>query len=242
MSALKAGCAGFPIGRERYFAALQTVEVEASARLSTMENIRKEAPKGFEFSLIASRVITHADENSANVRRRSAVGYFRDTPEVGLASEETRAAAEALGAKFIVYETPASFYPDADHLRAIYKYFNGLRRLKSALPIWHPRGRWELKLLKKVCADLGLIRARDPLDHTGEEPPSPLREKPALNYFRLRGGVTGAYGDGELVEILKTCGDAPSYVYFLSRTSSFKDARRLTSPALLSHVRPKRLV
>lgn len=234
MAALKAGCAGFPIGRERYFGVLTTVELDSTfekmPKLATLENIRSEAPSGFEFSMRAPRAITHAPE-LADVRQRSRVGHFRDTPEVGLAAEAARAAAEALGAKFVVFEIPASFFPDADHLRDLYRFFKNWRRGKL-LPIIQPKN-WSAKLVTKVCGELGLVAARDPLDHSGEDAPGPLRAKPTLNYFRLRGGATGSYGDGELEEIRKACRDVPSYVYFTNRLNSFRDARRLIAGAAL---------
>lgn len=234
MAALKAGCAGFPIGRERYFGVLSTVELDSTfekmPKLSTLQAIRAEAPKDFEFSVRAPRRITHAPE-LADLRQRSRVGHFRDTPEVGLAAEELRAAADALQAKFVVFEIPGTFFPDADHLRDLYRFFKNLRRGKFA-PVIQTKN-WPGKLVSKVCGELGLIAARDPLDHSGEDAPAPLRARPSLNYFRLRGGPTGSYGDGELEEIRKACRDVPSYVYFTNRLNSFRDARRLIAGAAL---------
>lgn len=235
---IRAGCAGFPIARSRYFGQLPSVELDAtfagSPKLATLEAIRASAPPGFEFSLRASQLITHTRESAGfrtegakalSAKRALCVGHFRDTPEVGLAWESTRAAAEALGARFIVLETPTSFYPDANHLRDMYRFFKGIRRGRFAL-VWQPRGDWDARLRRKVCADLQLQRALDPLDHFGEPPPGPLAPKAEVNYFRLRGGTAGAYGPGELAEIRKACGDAPSYVYFLNRVNGFKDACR----------------
>lgn len=233
-AAIRAGCAGFPIGRARYFAALGAVELDAFERtpkLATLEKIKAEAPAGFEFSLRAARVITHAEE-SAQVARRQVVGHFRDTPQVGLAWEGARAAAEAVGAKFVVFETPSSFYPDADHLRDMYRFFKGLRRPKGAMLIWQPKGSvWQKKLVDKCCADLGLVLARDPLETAPDD--SPLKARPAVQYFRLRGGVNGTYTEGELEKVKRACSDIPSFVIFTNRLKSFRDARRLIAGASL---------
>lgn len=239
--ALRAGCAGFPVGRSRYFKLLSTVEVDAtfagSPRLSTLEGMRAEAPPGFEFSMRASQLITHSESSpgfrpegakSVSRKRLPFLGHFRDTPEVGLAWEASRAAAEALGARFVVFETPASFYPDANHLRDMYRFFKAIRRGRAAL-VWQPRADWEGKLLRKVCADLELLRARDPLDQFSSDQSNPLAARAPLNYFRLRGGTAGGYGPGELSEIKKASADAPSYIYFLNRMHGFRDACGLTA-------------
>ncbi len=238
--ALRAGCAGFPVARSRYFKLLSTVEVddtfERQPKLATLEAIRASAPAGFEFSMRGSQLITHTDASpgfrakgakNLSYKRVPCVGHFRDTPEVGLAWEATRSAAETLGARFVVLETPATFYPDANHLRDMYRFFKGIRRGRFAL-VWQPRGEWDGKLVRKVCGDLELLRARDPLDHFSTDGAHPLAApRREVNYFRLRGGTAGAYGPGELAEVRRACGDAPSYVYFLNRMNSLKDACRL---------------
>lgn len=216
--ALKVGCAQFAVARARYFDTLSTVEVGSAfiepPRLSTAEGWRREAPKDFEFSVPADQRITHLESSStyekirAKIpeRRRPFCGHFKDTPEVALAWEATRAVAGALEARFVVFETPASFYPDANHLRDLYRFFKAAPRGRWQY-VWQPRGRWEPKLLEKISADLQLLRARDPFEEPGD-PPKGLR------YYRLRGPD---YSLSQLSVLRKLGRDAPAYAYFLRR-------------------------
>lgn len=238
MAFQKIGCGGFPVSRERYFQELKTVEIAstflATPKLSTVEIWKKEAPAGFEFSMRASQIITHPADSRGYAkilrkipeRRRNFCGHFKPAPEVDFAWEATRAAAETLGARFVVFETPPTFYPDANHLRDFYRFFKSIRRTPAAL-VWHPRGSWEPRMIGKVCADLGLILAADPVSAPQTEVSSGL----ALNYFRLpglRGG--GVYSETQLREVARRCGNSPSYVFFTHR-SSWHDARRFAALA-----------
>ena len=219
---LKVGCAGFPVARSRYFQTLKTVEIASSflqpPRPGTARAWREEAPEGFDFSIRAWKLITHPATHisfgklSEKIpeKRRPFCGHFKPTAEVARSWEATRALAAELGAKFIVFETPASFYPDANHLRDMYRFFKE-NSMEGALAVWEPRGSWEPRLIAKVCADLGLIRAVDPScqDPVGGR----------VNYFRV-GRETGPLSLGRLG------GGRPSYLYFTSR-DSWRQARGL---------------
>lgn len=214
----KVGCAMFAVARERYFQTLNTVELGPAfietPKLATASLWRAEAPKDFDFSLPASQILTHPASNSSYdkirakipERRRDFCGHFKDTPETQLAWEGTRAVAAALRARFIVFETPASFYPDSNHLRDMYRFFKSAARGGSAF-VWQPRASWEPKLLAKVCGDLGLMRAFDPFEQPGDPPSGP-------RYFRLRGAE---YTDGQLKQLRRFAEGAATYAYFLRR-------------------------
>jgi uncharacterized protein YecE (DUF72 family) len=132
--------------------------------------------------------------------------------------------AEALGARFILFQTPASFYPNADHLRDMYRFFKGIRRQGRAALVWEPRGTWDESLVTKVCGDLGLLR--------GADPEGPRVRAGAVAYYRLHGRLEGGrvrygngYSDAELRALLELCGAGPAYVYFNTSTM-WKDAGR----------------
>ncbi|MBI4375726.1 MAG: DUF72 domain-containing protein [Elusimicrobia bacterium] len=220
---LRAGCGGFPVGRDRYFKALPTVELSSSfdrlPRLRTAQTWKSEAPNGFDFSMLACRDITHPARSGgyASPSRSAALGHFRPSDAVFSAWEETRSVVEALGARFLVFVTPPSFYPDANHLRDMYRFFKSARRGAAAW-VWQAQGTWELRLLSKVCGDLGLIRASDPL---AAEYPSFGR----LNYFRLSRPPEGGFNPEHFRRIRLRCQEKPSYVFFAYR-QSWDDARR----------------
>lgn len=224
----KAGCKGFPVARGSYFAVLGTVEIDTSfynlPKLETAAVWRAEAPKGFEFALRALQLITHPGDSSTygrtrrklSPKRKAFCGHFKATPEVDLAWADTRAVAEALGARFIVFETPSSFFPDSNHLRDLYRFFQGARRGTASF-IWQPKGsEWTDKLLAKVCGDLKLI-----------VPARPLEGRPGfgnVHYVRLPESEAG-YTDAQLRAVRASCADKPAYVIFRNR-AAWEDARR----------------
>ena len=82
-----------------------------------------------------------------------------------------------------------------------------------------------IRLVKRVCGDLGLHHGVDPL----------MRESlhGGVRYFRLIGRIEGKridaqhmYSDSELSDIAAKCEGKPSYVFFSNR-SSWADALRL---------------
>jgi uncharacterized protein YecE (DUF72 family) len=145
-------------------------------------------------------------------------GAFRESLEVHEAWMSTKAAAEALGAKIVLFETPPSFQPGSDRLRDMYRFFKKAARGKLSF-VWHPRGsEWD-SLGDKVCAELGLIRAFDPL----RQPPP---RKGAFLYMRPFVARMAALSVDNMATIAAACDGVPAYVA-LSHRSSFRDCERL---------------
>lgn len=226
---VKVGCAGFPVGRDRYWRELGFVEAATGAvmpRAETLAGWRRDVPEGAEVAVQAYRLLTHGPQDAGfpaagkklSKARQSQCGAFRDSLEVYEAWLATKAAAEALGARLVIFETPSSFQPGPDRLRDFYRFFKALPRGRLA-PVWAPRGReWE-RLADKVCGDLGLERAFDPLRQ-----PAPARGR-----FRyLRPGVPrGSFlGVDDMSTIAQAASEKPSYVVF-SHLRAFPDAARL---------------
>lgn len=128
----------------------------------------------------------------------------------------TKAAAEALGARIVVFETSASFQAGADRLRDMYRFFKGAARGRLSF-VWQPLG-WG-DIADKVCADLGLIRGFDPL----RQPPP---KKGAFLYLRPRLGLAGTLSVDNMSTIVRACSTLPAYVA-LSHRAAFRDAERL---------------
>lgn len=226
---IKVGCAGYPIGRDRYWRSLSFVETDtgkAMPRLETLAAWRADIPADGEASLQALRTITHGPDDRgfpAGGRklpktRQALCGAFRDSLEIHEAWMATKAGAEALGAKIVVFETPASFQPGSDRLRDMYRFFKGAQRGKLTF-VWHPRGAEWASLEDKVCADLGLIRAFDPLR---QAPP----RKGVFLYMRPGLSGMGTLGVDNMATIAGAAVDAPAYVA-LSHRAAFRDAERL---------------
>jgi uncharacterized protein YecE (DUF72 family) len=226
---IKVGCAGYPIGRDRYWRSLSFVETDTGKglpRLETMASWRADIPQGGEAALQALRAITHGPEDRGfpvssrklPKNRQAMCGAFRESLEVHEAWMATKAAAEALGARIVVFESPPSFQPGADRLRDMYRFFKKAVRGKLTF-VWHPRGNEWASLGDKVCAELGLIRAFDPL----RQPPP---RKGAFLYMRPVIARMGVLGVDNMATIAAASADIPAYVA-LSHRASFRDAERL---------------
>lgn len=234
---IRVGCCGWPVGRPEYFRRLGAVEVNSSfynlPQLSTARRWRQEAPAGFEYALKAWQLVTHPCSSRTYGRLRlklperflARCGHFREGPEVQDAWERTAAVAEALGARLVLFQTPASFHPGADHLRDMYRFFKRLRR-SGFLLAWEPRAEsWEGRLVERVCGDLGLLWGGDPLSR-------PLPAPGRAGYFRLHGRVEGRrirsehdFTDDELRRLLSACAERDARVYF-NNASMWRDAGR----------------
>ena len=231
---LKVGCVGFPVGRDRYWRGLSFVEAltgEHMPRPETLAAWRADAPDGAEFSVQAFRYITHGPQDRGfppagkklTPSRRGFCGGFRDSLEVHEAWQATRAAAEALGARAVVFETPESFQPGPDRLRDLYRFFKALPRGRWTC-VWSARGpAWETSLKDRVCADLGLVRVCDPLR---ELPP----ERGAFLYLRPRGPRSGGLTMDNLSAVRVAAAGRPAYAV-LSHRAAFPDAERLVELA-----------
>jgi hypothetical protein len=231
---LKVGCAGFPVGRDRYWRGLSFSEAltgEHMPRPETLAAWRADAPAGAEFGVQAFRFITHGPQDRGfpaagkklTPSRRGFCGGFRDSLEVHEAWLSTRAAAEALGARLIFFETPENFQPGPDRLRDMYRFFKSIPRGKWSL-VWGPRGAaWESDLKDRVSADLGLVRAFDPLR---ERPP----ERGAFLCLRPRGPRAGALSVDSMSTICEAARGRPAYAV-LTHRQAFADAERLVRKA-----------
>lgn len=227
----KIGCCGFPVRRERYFEHFGVVEIQKTfyqpPSLHTMEKLRAEAPPGFEFTLKAWQLITH-EPTSPTYRRLAApvpdnkrrnYGFFKPTSEVFGAWQTTRSVAEALKAKVIVFQCPASFQPTPENKANMRQFFRAIERCDFQL-VWEPRGNWAADEIRELCEELNLVHCVDPFKA------SPTSG--AFRYFRLHGktGYRYKYSDDDLQELKSRIeGDSLCYVMF-NNVPMFDDALR----------------
>ncbi|PCI36239.1 MAG: hypothetical protein COB53_10215 [Elusimicrobia bacterium] len=217
-SGLNVGCCGFPVGRSRYFPEFDAVEITSTAtripKIETAERWRSEAPPGFKFSIRVPRILT-------------ASSPFRITPALRKTLASFRAVLEALEPHFVVYETPAVFYPSADNMRAMYDFFKGPGR-GPWRSVWIPRGRqFDEKIRTRICTDLRILLGADALN--AEDPPSGTR------YWRLTGRAEGghrvsrgvSFTDAELRTAMSRCASGKNSYVFLENAAMFRDAKRL---------------
>jgi len=172
------GTSGFGIARSRYVQTFSCVEVQHTfyqpPQISTLERWRAEAPPQFEFVLKAWQLITH-DARSPTYRRlkrqlsadeKREAGYFRPRPIVDEAWEVTLACANALQARTILFQCPASFKQTVENIANLEAFFRKLNRKQSQGQFnfcWEPRGDWDPKVIRRICKDLNLWHVVDPL-------------------------------------------------------------------------------
>ena len=220
MSRINIGTCGFGGKKIEYSQLLSAVEIQQTfyqpPQIKTLERWRAEMPDRFEFALKAWQLITH-EAKSPTFRRlkkvlsekqREEAGYFKPTAIVREAWETTLACAEALRAKTILFQCPASFKPYAENIKNLEKFFKGINRGKMNF-CWEPRGDWDDKIVRNICERLDLWHVVDPLKNR--------TVTPDRCYFRLH-GMTGwryKYEEGELAELATLLpANKTSYVFF----------------------------
>ncbi len=211
MTLARIGTSGFGIGRAKYVQLFSCVEVQHTfyqpPATATLERWRGIAPPEFEFVLKAWQLITH-DAKSPTFRRlkkklteveKREAGYFRPSAIVKEGWEITRACAQALKAKTILFQCPASFKPTKENISNLKKFFASIERgHKDGDELnlgWEPRGDWDSKIVKSLCDELNLWHVVDPF----------VNKSVTTNklYYRLHGrnGWRYEYDEAELREL-----------------------------------------
>lgn len=229
---IRVGCCGFALAQQAYFARFPVVEVQQTfyqpPQRKTLERWRAQAPEDFEFTLKAWQLITH-EPTSPTYRRlrtpvpaskRSRYGSFRPTRDVMDAWCATQECAQALRARLVVFQCPASFTPTPEHVQNLRAFFQVIGRQAQGLIFgWEPRGEaWPQDQITSLCQELGLLYIVDPFRH----PPLPGR----LRYFRLHGrtGYRYRYTDADLRALRDLC-QGTTYCLF-NNLSMADDAQR----------------
>jgi uncharacterized protein YecE (DUF72 family) len=211
MSTVKVGCCGFPKAKKKYFQRFSLVEIQQTfykiPLQETAEKWREEAPKDFEFSLKAWQLITHSPSSptyrKAGLRipkgKEGNYGFFKPSEEVFEAWAKTRDIAQALRAKVIVFQCPATFTPNAENIKNMQHFFSNIDR-GNFIFAWEPRGEWSDGAIVGLCQDLELVHCVDPLKRAtlhGE-----------IGYFRLHGepNYRHQYTDDELARLWELTG------------------------------------
>jgi uncharacterized protein YecE (DUF72 family) len=192
---IKIGCCGFPVSKKKYFESFSVVEIQQTfyqpPDLSLAKKWRMESPDDFEYTLKAWQLITHEPKSPTYKKLKMEIakekeknyGSFKWTEEVQMAWEKTKEIADALDARIIVFQCPASFEPTDENKKNIKRFFSNIKRERFVFA-WEPRGRWLPEDIGPTCKELDLVHVADPFyGHStyGKIP-----------YYRLHG--KGGYG------------------------------------------------
>ena len=92
---------------------------------------------------------------------------------------DRRACAEALSAKLILFQCPATFSPTLQNITNMRQFFRSIKRDDLTL-LWEPRGKWPDSVIEPLCRELNLLHAVDPT--------LTRSVTPEFIYYRLHGG------------------------------------------------------
>ena len=220
---VKIGSCGFRTTKGEYAQTFAAVEVQHTfyqpPQIKTLERWRTTVPENFEFALKAWQLITHEAKSPTYKRlkrkltdaERETAGYFKPTAIVREAWDVTFACAQALRARAILFQCPASFKPYKENIKNLEKFFSSIER-NNLIFAWEPRGDWDAKTVKSICESLDLWHAVDPF--------SLVTTTPDKCYYRLHGrtGFRYQYEEDELAELAALLPvNRTAYVFFNNR-------------------------
>jgi uncharacterized protein YecE (DUF72 family) len=127
--------------------------------------------------------------------------------------------AQALRARCVLFQCPASFTPTKPHIANLRKFFTTVDRGGLHF-LWEPRGDWPAETLRELCGELDLVHAVDPF--------TTRTVTPEFCYFRLHGrrGWRYIYTDDELEELLEMLEPARTAYVMFNNVKMVEDAAR----------------
>jgi uncharacterized protein YecE (DUF72 family) len=188
---LKIVCCGFPLPKIEYAERFPVVEVQQTfyepPMISTLQRWRTLVPSDFEFTLKAWQLITHTAKSPTFRRLKTKLtpsqleqcGSFQMSPMILQAWEKTRACAEALSARHVLFQCPASFTCTPTNIDQMRAFFGAVDRHGLTF-LWEPRGSWPEDRILSLCLELDLVHVVDPF--------VARIVTNGLIYFRLHGG------------------------------------------------------
>ena len=208
---LTIGCAGFPVPATRYFKEFLFVEVQethlAAPGTGTIRRWRREAPKGFTFAMLAPRDIGQE-------------GY-REGKVIETALKGLLVVGKELDARTAVFVAPPEFTPGRNNKSAVKEFLAGVKKRFDRV-VWEASPGWDPGEAAGICADSGVICARDPLAHGAIDAD--------VAYYRLPGpaGHKSRYEDPAIERLAAIARDAKNTdaTYVFTNVDMFADAKR----------------
>lgn len=206
------GCAGFPVPATRYFKEFLFVEVQdthvSPEAAGTIRRWKREAPKGFRFSLLAPKDIGQEGFRSGKVTE-TALNTLLD---VG----------KELSSKHAVFASPPEFAGGKNNKAILKEFFQSVSG-KFERVIWEPSPAWDIGEAERLAQDSKVVCARDPLVHGMSKAP--------IAYYRLHGpaGHKSRYEDPAIDKLAELASGAKhkEATYVFTNVDMFADAKRL---------------
>jgi uncharacterized protein YecE (DUF72 family) len=243
---VRIGLCGFTMSMKSYASHFPVVEIQSTFYEPPADTLlarwRQATSPALEFTMKVWQLVTHAASSPTYRRVKhppapdAAPGGFRDSAAVAEGWQRSVECAHVLAATGLLFQCPASFAPTPDHVGAMRRFFERIRRPRARL-LWEPRGKaWveQRETARALCTDLDLVHVVDPF----VTPPA----KGRAVYWRLHGlgGARHAYTDDELRDLhallVRAEPAGPAYVLF-NNLPRVGDAQRFA--ALVAAVRRK---
>jgi uncharacterized protein YecE (DUF72 family) len=212
------GCAGFAVPATRYFKEYLFVEVQethiAQPGMGTVRRWQREAPKGFEFALLAPREISQEG--------------FREGKVIEAALNVLEETAKELNATTAVFVAAADFVQNRANKSALKSFLQSVKSRYSRI-VFELGPAWKPDEADAIAEDTGTVAARDPLQHG--------LSKRNVAYYRLPGpaGHKSRYEDPAIERLAEICcGDKTQVAtYVFTNVDMFSDAKRFRKTAKL---------
>jgi uncharacterized protein YecE (DUF72 family) len=206
------GCAGFPVPATRYFKEFLFVEVQDThvslPGTGTVRRWRREAPDGFDFSVLAPREIGQEG--------------FRNGQACESSLRNLAAVSKELRAQIAVFASAPDFASSRANKAAVREFLAGVHK-KFKRVVWEPPPHWVAEDAEAIAAESGASAARDPLLHGTTTSP--------FGYYRLAGpaGHKSRYEDPAIVRLAELASAAKNEhaVFLFTNVDMFADAKRL---------------
>jgi uncharacterized protein YecE (DUF72 family) len=130
------------------------------------------------------------------------------------------ACAEALSARRILFQCPASFKPTKQNIQHLREFFRSIERPPESEFLWEPRGGWGDDHVRELCRELELTHVVDPF--------AARTVTPERCYFRLHGrtGFRYVYEDEELDELYQMLPEGETSYVLFNNVRMREDAER----------------
>lgn len=208
---LTVGCAGFPVPATRYFKEFMFVEIQethhALPGMGTIRRWRREAPKGFDFAMLAPREIGQEG--------------FREGKVVETALKSLLDVGKELEATTAVFVSPPELTQNRANKAAVKDFLESVRK-KFTRVVWEAPTAWDPDDAASLAIDVKVVPARDPLMHGKLDTP--------VAYYRLPGpaGHKSRYEDPAIEKLAALAKEAKhkDATYVFTNVDMFADAKR----------------
>ncbi|MBI2893223.1 MAG: DUF72 domain-containing protein [Deltaproteobacteria bacterium] len=212
MVGTKVGCAGFSIPQTRYFREFSLVEIQETQLgvpgEGTVRRWKREAPEGFEFTMLAPRDGIAPAFGGAQTKETKAL--FAAVLAFG----------RSLAVEEVVFLSPADFAPSRAHRATIGAFFAKVPK-KGLTLVWEPPASWSPSEAAAVGSDSDLVVAVDPLANA--------RFDTDRAYFRMPGpaGRRSRYEDAALSDLAAACRKVRRCTCIFANADMHSDGKRL---------------